>query len=55
MSATAGLSSFAFVGTSQKFRCIKAVRGLGRVGVVQPVAAFQYLKWAYMTHGGRCF
>lgn len=44
MSAPAGLSTFACVGTSEKFRTTKAVRGLGRVGIVQPVAAFQYLK-----------
>lgn len=44
MSAPAGISNFACVGTSEKFRATKAVRGLGRVWVVQLVAAFQYLK-----------
>lgn len=35
----------------KKFRATKAVRELGRVGVVQPVAAFQYLKWLIREKG----
>lgn len=55
MSAPPGLSNFACVGSSEKFRPTKGVRGLGRVGVVQSVAALQYLKWASKRDGDRFF
>lgn len=51
MSAPPGLSNFACVGSSEKFRATKGVR----VGVVQSVAALQYLKWACKRDGDRSF